>query len=111
MKRTALKPGAKPMRKSRPKMTAARKAAKGQPCMVRIPGVCNRDDATVVLAHFRMQSGAGMKPEDQQAAFSCSACHDLIDGRTHSDEWDRTSVRLMHAEGVFRTQMAMREKS
>ena len=35
---------------SRPKMTAARREAKGQPCMVRIPGVCNGDPETTVLA-------------------------------------------------------------
>lgn len=34
-----------------------RNSAQGQPCLVRIPGVCNHDHATVVLAHI---NGGGM---------------------------------------------------
>ena len=81
-----------------------RKLAKGQPCMIRVPGVCNRDPATTVLAHYRMAGlcGAGMKPPDALGAFSCSACHDVVDGRVKS-RWTRCELRLMHAEGVFRT--------
>ena len=60
---------------SRPKMTEARKSAKGQPCMVRLPGVCNGDPETTVLAHYRMSGycGTGMKPPDEMGAWACSA--------------------------------------
>ena len=87
-----------------------RKLAKGQPCMIRVPGVCNRDPATTVLAHYRMAGlcGAGMKPPDALGAFSCSACHDAVDGRVKST-WSRCELRLMHAEGVFRTWAALEE--
>ena len=93
----------------RPKMTEARKSAKGQPCMVRIPGVCNGNPETTVLAHYRLAGycGAGMKPDDSMGAWACSACHDECDRRTR--RCDTEYVRLCHAEGVLRTQQAMRE--
>jgi hypothetical protein len=61
-----------------------RKLAKGRECQVRIPLVCNHDDSTVVLAHFRRGgvAGTGQKPPDLCGAWACSACHDEIDGRT-----------------------------
>ena len=81
-----------------------RKFAKGQPCMIRVPGVCNRNPETTVLAHYRMAGicGTGSKPPDSLGAWSCSACHDAVDGRVRST-WSRCELRLMHAEGVFRT--------
>jgi hypothetical protein len=92
----------------RPKMTPARKAAKGQPCMVRIPGICNGNPETTVLAHYRLAGycGGGMKPDDEVfGAWACSACHDEVDGRTRSHAFTRDELRLMHAEGVLRTLM------
>lgn len=81
-----------------------RKLAKGKCCMVRLPGICNFDPATTVLAHYRLPglSGMGMKSPDEIAAYACSACHDAIDRRAHM-ELDRDTVKLAHAEGVFRT--------
>ena len=86
-------------------MTDLRKLARGRECAVRIPGVCNGDPETTVLAHFRLAgiSGMGMKSPDLIAAFACSACHDAIDRRAHTD-LDRDYVRLAHLEGVVRTQ-------
>ena len=93
----------------RPKMTEARKSAKGQPCMVRIPGVCNGNPETTVLAHYRLAGycGTGLKPDDDMAAWACFECHQAVDRRAHRDlEYD--FVRLAHAEGVMRTQAAIR---
>lgn len=82
-----------------------RASARGQDCMVRIPGTCNFDPDTTVLAHFRMAGdGAGRKPNDTRASFACSACHDAIDSRMAVEGMNRGEVRLAHAEGVFRTQ-------
>lgn len=80
------------------------KAARGRDCQVRIPGHCNGNPETVVLAHYRMAGtcGTGYKPNDLQAAWACSGCHDAIDGRTRS-EFSNDELRLMHAEGCFRT--------
>jgi hypothetical protein len=72
--------------------------------MVRIPEVCNHNSETVVLAHYRLAgvSGIGMKSPDLLGAFACSACHDAIDRRAHTD-LDRDYVRLLHLEGMART--------
>ena len=60
-----------------------RKLARGQECMVRIPGVCNHNSETTVLAHIRHQwLSRGSKPPDICGVWACSNCHDLIDGRT-----------------------------
>jgi hypothetical protein len=81
-----------------------RKKAKGRGCMVRIPEVCNHNSETVVLAHYRLAgvSGIGMKSPDLLGAWACSACHDAIDRRAHTD-LDRDYVRLLHLEGMART--------
>ena len=81
-----------------------RKEARGRGCMVRIPDVCNHNSETVVLAHYRLAgvSGIGMKSPDILGAWACSACHDAIDRRAHTD-LDRDYVRLLHLEGMART--------
>jgi Protein of unknown function (DUF1364) len=68
-------------------MTTLREFAKGKDCLVRIPGVCNFDPETTVLAHIRRGGIAGMsqKPTDLCAVFACSHCHDAIDRRGYRD--------------------------
>ncbi len=82
-----------------------RKLARGRECQVRLPGICNGDPLTTVLAHYRLigLSGMGLKNDDRCASWACSCCHDAIDRRAHMD-LERDYVRLAHAEGVFRTQ-------
>lgn len=85
------------------------KEARGRECQIRIPHICNFDAETTVLAHYRLSgiSGVGLKPPDSQAAFACSSCHDAMDGRLKTP-WTREQLRLMHAEGVFRTQYILK---
>jgi hypothetical protein len=66
-----------------------RASANGQECTVRLPGICNSNPATTVLAHLPCgQKGMGMKGFDTVAVYSCSACHDVIDGRGAGDvDW------------------------
>lgn len=81
-----------------------RELARGKPCMVRVPGVCNYNPETTVLAHVRMVgiSGMGVKAPDVLGAWACNACHDYCDNRGY--EGDPYSRRLMLLEGVMRTQ-------
>ena len=81
-----------------------RALARGRECQVRIPGVCNRDPATTVLAHIRMAgiTGVGMKAKDLLGAHCCSACHDVLDGRIKTLQ-SRDYLRLAHLEGMVRT--------
>ena len=86
-----------------------RKLARGRVCMVRLPG-CNGGGDTTVLAHYRLAGtcGVGMKPDDEQGAWACDRCHDVVDGRRTLDGWTRAEIRLAFAEGVLRTQEAVR---
>ena len=38
----------------------------------------------MILAHIGKHRGMGMKCADYFAVYSCSACHDIIDGRVPS---------------------------
>lgn len=89
-------------------MTDLRKAAKGQPCTVNLPGVCNYDSSTTVLAHDRKGwLGMGCKPPDDRGAFCCSVCHDYVDGRRSLPPWlTRDAVRRQFEAGI-RTTRAM----
>lgn len=85
-------------------MTDFKRLAKGQPCLIRLPG-CDGGGITTVLCHYRLAgySGTGMKPDDLSfGAYGCHSCHQKIDNRvkhSHSQE----VLRLAHAEGVMRT--------
>lgn len=47
---------------------------------MRIPGICNADPETTVLAHApSLARGMGLKTNDTWAAFACSSCHDHAD--------------------------------
>lgn len=89
-----------------------RKEARGRGCMIRLPEICTHNSETVVLAHVRMAgvSGMGIKADDLLGAWSCSACHDAVDRRSHTD-LDRDHVRLAHLEGVIRTIAQLRKEN
>ena len=90
--------------KSIRRTAAPRQAAKGRPCLVRLPG-CDGGGETTVLAHYRLAGycGTGMKPPDSMAAFACVRCHDACDGRRTIEGYTRMEVRLAHAEACLRT--------
>lgn len=71
--------------KQPPTKTGLRQAAKGQTCTLRLDGCLHSPD-TVVLAHLRRfsQAGMGQKPPDWCAVFACAACHDILDRRSYS---------------------------
>ncbi len=89
-------------------MTNLRQSARGRECQVRIPGICNHNPETVVLAHIG-GAGIGRKSDDIHGAFCCSACHDAIDGRSNT-EYHRSALKLLHLEGVVRTQEIWRRE-
>lgn len=84
--------------------------AKGQSCLVRIPGICNHDPETTVLSHVSIPGYKAMGSRkaslpDLCAAWSCSACHDAVDWRTHPNRDGAQVVEwaVYHMEGVMRT--------
>ena len=86
-------------------MSKIRESARGKQCLVRIPGVCNWDRETVILAHVN-GAGMGTKGLDFQGAYCCSACHDVVDGRVAAP-YDRAEILNFMYEGVLRTQQAL----
>jgi len=78
------------MKSRGPKMTPIRKAARGEDCTIRLPGICNGDPATTVLCHSNSLAdgkGMGLKAPDTAAAFGCSACHAVLDGHLSRPAW------------------------
>ena len=105
-RKTPLKPSQVRMW-TRHKTTPERQAAKGQPCLIRLPG-CLHDATTTVLCHYPLPgvSGMGLKSPDILGAFGCANCHAVVDGRmARPAGYTRNDVRLAHAEGVMRTWM------
>ena len=57
-----------------------RDSARGQPCTFDLPGICNHDVATTVLAHLQFDGGVmGSKECDLSACYACSDCHTALD--------------------------------
>ena len=91
-------------------MSKLRDLARGQECQVRIPGICNFNPETTVLAHFRLAGicGMGIKPFDLIGAWACSDCHFALDDGKSG--YSREALDLMHAEGCFRTIVALHKR-
>ena len=85
-------------------MSKITQSARGEPCQIRLAGICNHNPETVVLAHYRLAGtcGMGIKPSDLLGAFACSACHDAVDERVRTG-LTHDELRAAHAEGVMRT--------
>lgn len=58
-----------------------RDSAKGEPCTLRIPGICNGNKETTVFAHVAGNKGTATKNHDLFGVYACSDCHDWLDGR------------------------------
>lgn len=82
-----------------------RDSARGEECTINIPGVCNHNPETTVLAHYGEpgEKGMGLKPDDISGAFACSACHDVLDGRTWTTDFGPKSKESFWFRGMRRT--------
>ena len=93
-------------------MSKITQSAKGESCAVRVPGYCNNNPETTVLAHLngiRFGHGVGRKVSDIHAAYCCSGCHDALDGRVRTNH-TRDELKLWHLEGVIETQIKLLNK-
>lgn len=103
------------LRKSRPKSSPERKAARGKPCLFNVANVCNYDSATVVLVHLRWlgNCGTGAKPSDYQAVHGCSECNRWTDSPTPTEAADREKYEsdrnYYAARGLVRMRLLERE--
>lgn len=95
------------LKQNRHQSKKLRDSARGQPCLVRIPGACNHNTETTVLAHPN-GGGMGTKKSDLFGAFCCSTCHDYIDGRLPSHTYNGLDnneiIEILHRRGIERTQ-------
>jgi len=84
------------------------RSAKGQPCQVRIPGVCREtpEHDTTVLAHLN-GGGMGGKHSSIHGAYACAECHTWLDGGYIKEGRVKTVRDLWHLEAVIRTQQIM----
>lgn len=94
---------------SKQAMSFLRDTAKGQPCMIRIPGVCCFDKSTTVLCHTN-GAGVALKSDDMEAAFGCRDCHAAVDGKpTVAHGYTDDEILLMFLVGCVRTRNYWRE--
>lgn len=115
IRKTPMKRGTSRMKSRGPKMTPIRKSARDEECTIRLPmGVCNYDTATTVLCHSNELAdgkGMGLKAPDTEAAYGCSACHDIVDRRRPPPEgmtWEL--VMACFRAGIEQTQRILKRK-
>lgn len=72
-----------------------RRSAAEAHCMLNIAGVCDMQGC--VLCHIRLNDtcGMGLKPDDVQAVFGCTACH------THFDSNGRKGLKRGSEDWLF----------
>ena len=94
------------------KFQKLRDSAKGEDCTLQIFPYCNQNPETVVLCHLPSGSGMGQKSPDWFAVYGCSACHDIIDGRTDitSEALGRELILTIKSRALFKTWERMIEK-
>lgn len=86
------------------------KSARGEECTLRIYPYCNENPDTTVFAHAPSDDkGMGIKSPDWWGAYSCSDCHDVVDGRRRT-EFSIDERNYFHMQGIYRTQKRMIEK-
>jgi len=86
-----------------------RRSAKNEECQVRYTGVCNFNNETTVFAHLN-GGGMGLKHPDLFGAYCCSDCHNLADGKTINDDYQKSVIDCYFYEGIFRTQQILLDK-
>lgn len=92
---------------------AIRDSAKGEACLVRIPG-CPGDPAMTIWSHARWNSagkGKSTKALDISGAFACTYCDSIFDGQTPPPPgYTREQVDADWCQGHFRSLMRLAEK-
>lgn len=75
--------------------------ARGEPCMLQVPGVCNRDSATSVQCHSNLGmhgKGKGTKAHDCFSFSGCSACHFWLDQDKHPSYEEKQAATMLALE-------------
>lgn len=75
--------------------------ARGQPCLMRLNGICNHNPETTVAAHSNLLAhgkARGRKADDCYSVWACAACHHWYDQagrpkRLKQDAWERAFAK------------------
>ena len=93
---------------------AIRDSARGEPCLVRLPGVCPGDAEMTIWSHAPWGDagkGRGVKAVDVAGAYCCTACDAVIDRqRPLPPGMTREQVELAWCMGHFRSLVRLAEK-
>lgn len=92
------------------KIQKLRDYARDQNCMIRL-GCCNHNNKTTILAHVypKGTKAMGAKGLDLIAVWSCSSCHDAIDGRLKTG-YGKDYLQEMAFLGAYQTILKLQEK-
>lgn len=72
------------------------RSAKGAPCALRLPGICNNNPETTVWAHLNgFGKGMGMKTHDILGFPACSACHAEYDTGKNRSQYTGDALRAL----------------
>lgn len=83
-------------------------SARGAPCTMQVPGVCNHDWSTTVSAHIHDETfGFGEKADDCSSVHACAACHAWLDqghwlGRMSEADMLRLVLRALQRTTRYR---------
>lgn len=93
---------------------ALRQSARGEDCLVRIPGACPFNPEMTIWSHYRGSAGGkglGLKSDDLNGAYCCTVCDAIYDGqRPPPKGMTMEEVKLCWHEGHVRSIIRAREK-
>lgn len=75
--------------------------AKGKPCMLLVPGVCNHRTDTTVACHENQNKGMAIKASDEKSVWGCFACHTWYDTGTAPRAQKRQAFMEAHLRQVL----------
>ena len=81
-----------------------RDMARGMPCLLRVPGVCTQDRATVVCCHSNLSihgKAGARKADDQYSVWGCAACHRWLDAGPAPRAQKTTAFMAAHLDQVL----------
>lgn len=90
-----------------------RDSAKGEACLIRLPG-CPGDPAMTIWSHYRGAAGGkgrGIKASDVAGAYGCTHCDAIYDGNAPRPAgMTKADVDLAWHEGHIRSLVRLRQK-
>lgn len=79
-------------------------SARGQPCAMKFPNVCNGDWSTTVSAHIIDETaGMGIKADDTSTVHCCESCHTYYDQKRWIGELSKAVVLDIVLRAMQRT--------